>query len=189
MRASLRSRAGFTLVEAFISASLFVLVLAGAYTVLVLAFRFNRRLDDSVETFRQALLASTKMSQLIGQGSQASAVTEGNDFAFISADGPGGVFTHDPDGSLQWHKFVFFYLDSNTLYQGQVIFAPTSTLLPTPLPSTLRADPDAQISKLAEGVVSLTLTLGSGATTTMRVEGKQDRKNSLTLETRVTFRQ
>lgn len=172
-----------------ISAGLFVLILGGAYTVLVLAFRFTSRLDDSVDTFQQALLATSKMSQAIGTGSQASVVTEGNDFAFVSAAPPAGPFTQDPTGQLEWHKFVFFYVDQNVLYKGEVTFAGSSTLPPTPLPSALRADPDAKIAKVAEGVVSLAITTGSGASTQLKVEGDSDRKNSLTLETRVTFRQ
>lgn len=183
------SNRAFTLVEAMISAGLFVLVLAGAYGVLVLAFRFHNRLDDSVVTFQQALLASSRMSQAIGTGSQASVVQEGDDFAFVSASPVSGPFTQDASGQLQWHKFVFFYRDQDILYKGQVTFAPTSTLPPTPLPSLLRADTDAEIVQVAKGVTSLTLTTGSGASTVIRVEGEQARKNAITLETRVTFRQ
>ncbi len=111
-------RKGLTLVEVLISAGLLGLVMTGVYATLVLSMRYQRKLSDSVDTFQQALLATTRMSQSLGTGAQSSMVVEPEGFAFVSAQPASGPFTHDAAGRLEWHKFVFFYLDGGNLYRG-----------------------------------------------------------------------
>lgn len=183
-------RPGLTLVEVLISAGLLGLVMAGVYATLVLSMRYQRKLSDSVDTFNQALLATTRMSQALGTGSQSSMVVEPEGFAFVSAQPPGGPFTHDASGRLEFHKFVFFYLEQEKLYRGEVALpAPVTTAPATPTLAALRTAPGASKVLVAEGVELLQVTTGSGATTRLKMHGKNTEKNSTTLETRVTFRQ
>ena len=188
--ASRPSPRGLTLVEVLISAGLLGLVMAGVYATLVLSFRYQRKLSDSVDTFQQALLASTRMSQALGTGKQSSMVIEPEGFAFVSAQPPTGPFTHDTAGNVEWHKFVFFYLEDGDLYRGEVAFSATIAPPPTPPLAALKGDPSASRFLVAERVSELVVTTGSGASTKLKVHGKNEQdRNSTALQTRITFRQ
>lgn len=185
------SRRGMTLAEALLSTGLLGMILVGVYASLVLAMRYQAKLSDSVETFQRALLVTTQTSYALGNGAQRSLVVEPEGFAFVSARPERGTFTHDPTGMLQWHCFEFFYLEQGSLYRGTVGFPATVSLPATPPLATLRVDPAASRVLVAEGVEELIMTSGSGATTKLKVRGRTGgaKTNSVTLETRVTFRQ
>ena len=178
-----------TLLEVLISAGLLGLVMTGVYASLTLSLRYQGKLSDSVDTFQQALLATTRMSQALGTGKQESMVVEPEGFAFASAQPPTGPFTHDLTGKLEWHKFVFFYLDGGNLYRGDVPFPAAVVPPPTPTLAALRADGAASRFLVAERVEELTVTPGSSTKTSLKVRGKNPQTNSTTLESRVTFRQ
>lgn len=181
---------GLTLVEVLISAGLLGLVMAGVYATLILSMRYQRKLSDSVDTFNQALLATSRMAQSLGTGSQSSMVIEPDGFAFVSAQPDSGPFTHDVSGQLEWHRFVFFYLEDGKLYRGDVPLPGAVTTAPsTPTLATLKTSPEAKKFLVAEGVELLEVTSGSGATTKLKMRGKNAEENSTVLETRVTFRQ
>jgi hypothetical protein len=167
------------------------MVMTGVYAALLLSFRYQRKLSDSVDTFQQALLASTRMAQALGTGAQSSLVIEPEGFAFVSAQPVAGPFTHDPaTGRLEWHKFMFFYLEGESLYRGEVDFPPTAHLPGTPPLASLKGDATARRHLVAEGVIDLSVTAGSGATTKLKLRGEDERHgNSTQLESRVTFRQ
>lgn len=181
---------GLTLVEALISVSLLGLVMGGVYATLVLSLRYQRKLSDSVDTFQQAVLATGRISQALGTGAQASMVIEPDGFAFVSAQPAAGPFTHTASGQLEWHKFVFFYVESGNLFRGELpLPAPAVTPPTPPTLAVLRADPAASKLLVAEGVELLEMTTGSGATTKLRIRGKPPAANFTTVESRVTFRQ
>lgn len=183
-------RKGLTLVEVLISAGLLGLVMAGVYATLVLSMRYQGKLSDSVDTFNQAVLATSRMSQSLGTGSQSSMMVEPEGFAFVSAQPDSGPFTHDANGRLEWHRFVFFYLEDGKLYRGEVpLAAPVVSPPSTPTLAVLKASPGAKRLLVAEGVELLEVTSGSGATTKLKMRGKNAEENSTVLETRVTFRQ
>ena len=184
-----RSR-GLTLVEVLISTGLLGLVMAGVYATLVLSMRYQRKLSDTVDTFNQAVLATSRMSQSLGTGCQSSMMVEPEGFAFVSAQPDSGPYTHDASGQLEWHRFVFFYLEDSKLYRGEVpLPAAVTTPPPTPPLSVLKVSPAAKRFLVAEGVDLLEVTSGSGATTRLKMRGKNVEENSTVLETRVTFRQ
>lgn len=183
-------RQGLTLVEVLISLGLLGLVMAGVYASLVLSMRYQAKLSDSVETFRRALLASTKMTQALGTGAQSSLVIAPEGFAFASAQPAEGPFTHDAQGRIEWHRFVFFYTENGDLYRGEVPLTPPTVAVPTPPGlAALKADARATRILVARRVELLKMEVGSGATTQIRVQGESPETNAVTLESRVTFRQ
>lgn len=48
------------------------LVMVGVYTLLQFALRWHHKMDDTVETYQQALRASSRMSYDLGTASQVS---------------------------------------------------------------------------------------------------------------------
>jgi hypothetical protein len=179
-----------TLVEVLISISLLGLMMGGVYATLVLSMRYQRKLSDSVDTFQQAVLATGRISQALGTGAQASIVVEPDGFAFVSAQPKEGPFTHTASGQLEWHKYVFFFIENGSLYRGELpLPAPTITPPVPPALSVLRADTAASKLLVAEGVELLEMTTGSGATTRLKIRGKLPGANFTTVESRVTFRQ
>ncbi len=175
--------------EVLISMGLFTMVLLGVYCSLTLALRFQTKLSDTTTVFERGLRASSRMSYDLGTGSSESVVVEPNGFAFVSARLDSGVFTHDPHGSLEWHGVIFYYLEEGNLMRGELPFPATSTPVPLGSIQDLIEDEDARKAILVEGVEELTLTVGSGATTILSVRGDDEKKrNLITLESRVTFR-
>lgn len=186
-------RRAFTIPEVLISMGLFSLILTGVYLTLTLSLRFQSKVDDPVTTFQRALSASSKLGQAISLGVEQSVSVEFPEgLAFVSAQPPSGPFTQDASGNLEYHKFVFFYLEDDKLYKGEVPFSATTSLPATPTLATLKADSQASKILVAEKVVEMVITTGSGASTTLRVQGDQTdpkKLNEVTLRTRVTFRQ
>ncbi|MGE0492263.1 MAG: type II secretion system protein J [Vulcanimicrobiota bacterium] len=180
-----------TLIETLISMALLSLVLLATYSALTLALRFQSRVHDSVTTFQQAAAASARIQQALGLGSAASLSIEApTGFAFASAAAEAGPFTHDSNGDLEFHRWVFFYIDGGDLWMGEVPFAATTTLSPTPTLANLRADGSARLRRVAQGVTEMEVFGGSGAEVRLRVEGQiPERKNAVTIRNRVTFRQ
>lgn len=164
------------------------MILTAAYAVLILALKFNRQVDDSVTNYQQSLTAVSRMSRSLSAGAQGSLLIEAEGFSFITADPISGPFTHNSSGLLEWQNYQFFYVANSELFAGIVEMTPTVTLPVNPGLAALRADSSARIAKVAEGVESLTVTGGSGASIVVRLKGKQEATNSLTVQSRISFR-
>lgn len=167
---------------------LFSLVLLGVYSSLTLALRFQTKLSDSTTVFERALRASSRMSYDLGTGSSESVVVEPEGFAFVSARLNSGLFTHDISGNLEWHGVIFYHLEQGNLMRGELAFP--ATINPAPIGSLQDLIDSAEARKqiLVQGVEELTLTVGSGASTVLKVKGDEAKRNALTIESRVTFR-
>ncbi len=169
------------------------IIMLGVYATLTLTLRYQSGLADSVETFGQALLATQKLTQALGTGAQSSLVVDpGVGLAFVSAASPTGPYQLDASGTLEYQKFVVFYLEDGRLYRGELDFPPTTVPPPTPTVANLRTDTAANRLSVAEGVVSMEVTTldttDSVVNLKLTVQSQADRTNGTTLETGISFR-
>ena len=147
-------------------------------------------MDDSVEVYQQALRASTRISYDLGTGSQASFVHDTEGFALASARPPSGPFQIDSTGQILWQKYVFYYIEDEVMYRGEIpIDPPVSNLTSTPTINDLRTQLGGPGMIMVKKVSDFQVTQGSGASLIFKISGQQTLKNSLSLQTRISFRQ
>lgn len=147
-------------------------------------------MDDTVDTYQQALQASSRMSYDLGTGAQTSFIYDVDGFAFASARPPSGPYQLDPSGQITWHKYIIYYTDNGILYRNEVPISPPVASLPaTPLLPDLKTQMTGAGAIVAENISDLEVVPGSGVGYRFKVQGEQDDTNSVTLEGRMTFRQ
>lgn len=178
-----------------ISSGILGLVLLGVYASLSFALKWHTKMEDSVDTYQQAFKASTRLSYDLGTGSQTSFIYElygpVRGLAFASARPDNGRFQIDSSGQLLWQRHIIYYIEDDTFYRNEVPF-PTPAPVPPATPDlpTLKSQMTGKGAVMAENISDLEILPGSGASIRFKVTGDQtDKPNSMTLESRVTFRQ
>lgn len=189
MRAESRSR-GLTLVETLVAMALLGMVLSATYATLVLAMRYQQKHDDANTVYQEALRSMNRMEQELGLGSPDSMVVEPEGFVFISAGNPDGPFELDSTSvQVMWQKAVCFYVDNDgVLLMKQQSFPATTTLPPTPSLQSMIDNTSLPATRLADDVTELTVVADASAELTLRVEGKAEDTNAMTLRNRLNFR-
>ena len=180
-----------TVPEVLISMGILSLVLLGVYSLLQFALRWHSKMDDTVAVYQETVKASNRLSSDIGTGSVVSFIYEVDGLAFASARPDTGKFQMDSTGRLLWHKHILYYIENGNLYRNEVpINPPITNPGSTPDLATLKSQMSGQGMLLAEDVSDLEVIPGSGAAVKFKVAGKRvDQPNSITIETRMTFRQ
>ncbi|MBI3927587.1 MAG: prepilin-type N-terminal cleavage/methylation domain-containing protein [Armatimonadetes bacterium] len=189
--ASTHRRRGLTLIEVLIASGIMSMVLLATYSVLVLSMRYQRKQDDTVTIFQQAVIAGTKIQQSLANGAAGSVETDADGFAFVSALNPDALFEHDETtGLLKWQKFVCFYRENDVLKVKEKSFAPTTDLPATPSVATLIADPSATPRTVAENVTALQiLSADTSVEFFLTARSKAEAPNSVSVRNRVFLRQ
>ena len=183
---------GFTLPEILISTGIMSMVLLGAYSLIVFSLRWNAKMSDTVATYQQALKATTRITHDLGTGSQSSFIydIDGEAFAFASARPSRGPYQLDSTGQVLWQKHIVYYVEDGTLYRNELPIVPPQAGPPeTPDLPILKAQLTSKGAIMARKLSELEIEPGSGASIVFKVEGEQRDKNSITLRSRMTFRQ
>lgn len=181
---------GFTLPEVLISTGIISMVLVGAYALIVFSLRWNTKMSDTVATYQQALKASTRISHDLGTGSQSSFIYDLDGFAFASARPLNGPFQLDNSGQVLWQRHILYYVEDGILYRHELPIVPPQVGPPeTPDLSVLKSQITGKGAIMARKLSELEIEPGSGASIVFKVAGEQKETNSLTVRSRMTFRQ
>lgn len=181
---------GFTLPEVLISTGILGMVLLACYALVTFSLRWNMKMADSVHVYQQALNASTKISYDFGTGNRDSFVYDLEGFAFASARPPSGTFQLDTEDKLLYQKYVVYYIENGVLFRNERPIDPPASVLPiTPELPDLKASLTTQGAVMAEGVSNLEIDIVESSMLKFTVTGKREDKNSITLQSRIAFRQ
>lgn len=198
-------RKGFTLPEILISTGILSLVLVACHALVSFAIKWNFKMTDSVETYRRALQASSKVAYDLGAGSQQTFlydiydVDDVDGFAVATARPQTGPFQLDASNSILMHRWVIYQRIDNTLFRNEILIDPPKTRgalmneVPEPDYTTLRTSLTEPGVIVADDVVQFEVYGISGAIVNLKVEGDKESEtgqkvNSIGLRSRVNFR-